>query len=233
MNELSRPLGPIMVLDIESAPDPRCVAIAGRGSQIGRSALHRLMAVSTLAATEAEDGSWTDIAITSAAGPVELSLLTGVAEQVELLAAAGGTLVSYNGMRHDLPVLRRRAQANWAFNLGGIAAMADLPHIDLIHPGSGGGRTPAALRDACAGLGITMNHLIVPHEADPLAATVRKGQCDVTATFLLLLHEVALARRNARPLIAGWRALSERLERNDLRAPHLDQFRMGLQAGTG
>ena len=232
MNEMISPLGPILVLDIESAPDPRSVAIAGRGSQISRSALHRLMAVSTLSATEGEDGSWTDIAITSAAGPVELSLLTGVAEQVELLAAAGGTLVTYNGTRHDLPVLRRRAQANWAFGLEGIAAMADMPHIDLINPVSGAMRTPAALRDACAGLGITMNHLIVPREADPLAATVRKGQCDVSATFLLLLHEVALARRNARPLIAGWRALSARLERSDLKAPHLEQFRMGLQAGS-
>lgn len=231
MCELTRPLGPIMILDIESAPDPRSVAIAGRGSQISRAALHRLMAASTLSVTEDEDGAWTDIEITSAAGPTELPLLAGIAKRIELLAAAGGTLVTYNGVRHDLPVLCRRAQANWAFNLEGIAVMATLPHVDLIHHGCGRARTPAALRDACAGLGITMNHLIVPREADPLAATIRKGQCDVSATFLLLLHEVALARRAARPLVAGWRAFSERIERDDLRAPHLEQFRMGLQAG--
>jgi hypothetical protein len=48
----------------------------------------------------------------------------------------------------------------------------------------------------------------------------------VCGTLLLLLHEIALARKSPKPLVAGWRALTDHLAMPGTRAPHLEQFRM-------
>lgn len=233
MKNLTEPLGRLLVIDIETAPDPLCVAIAGRGDQINRAALHRLVAFSILQVEEDAEGNWGGFGLTSASNQIEMPMLVAISKKLECLQAAAGTLITFNGLAHDLPALRRRAIANWAFELDGLARADETNHIDLMRSGAGGAHGKwSNLRDSCAGLGIPLNHLIGPRHADPLAASIRKSQTDVVGTLLLLLHEIALARRHARPLAAGWRALSDHLGQTGVKAPHLEQFRMPALLGV-
>lgn len=224
-HDRATPLGRVMVLDIESAPDPAAVAIAGRGDQIARIALHRVVAYSALHAQEDTQGDWTGLRLESMASEAETPMLAAISADVAALRDAGGLLVSYNGLAHDVEVIRRRIHANWAFHLEGIAALDDVNHLDMMR--GGGSRGPLiSLRDACAALGISVDPLKVPIGRDAAPATVRKGQVDVAGTFLLLLHELAGARRSTAPLAAGWQALSDHLGQPGVRAPHLEQFRL-------
>ncbi len=232
MINLKETLGRLLVIDLETAPDPRCVAIAGRGDQINRAALHRLVAYSVLQAEEDANGNWGGFELTSDANPAELPMLLAISVKLQGLHDATGTLITFNGLAHDLPALRRRLLANWAFDLNGLARADELNHLDLMQSGAGGAYGKwSNLRDSCAGLGIPLNHLIGPRNADPLAASIRKSQTDVVGTLLLLLHEIALARRSAQPLAAGWRALSDYLGQSPGKTPHLEQFRMPALLG--
>ncbi|WCT72626.1 hypothetical protein PQ455_13415 [Sphingomonas naphthae] len=237
MNEMVEPLGPVIVLDIETAPDPAVVAIAGRGREIDRAALHRLVAVSMLVGCEDADG-WGSFELVSAATDDEMRMLKLINRRLEWLHIEGGTLLTYNGVSHDFTCLRRRRNANWAFDLAGIAALGDIRHFDLMRMSSRGPLKPwPSLRDSCAALGIPMNHLLVPSASEPRAASVRKSQADVVGTFLLFLFETAAARASAASLSAGWRALSKFLGEPAVRAPHLEQFRapflLGLNQDLG
>lgn len=234
MTNLTEPLGRLLVIDIETSPDPLSVAIAGRGDQINRTALHRLVAYSMLEAKEDAQGNWGEFDLSSGADQAELPMLVAISDKLQGLYTDAGTLITFNGLAHDLPALRRRLLANWAFDLEGLVRADELDHIDLMRSGAGGAHGKwSNLRDSCAGLGIPLNHLIGPRSADPLASSIRKSQTDVVGTLLLLLHEVALARRHAKPLAAGWRALSDHLGRAGGKAPHLEQFRMPALLGVG
>jgi hypothetical protein len=145
----------------------------------------------------------------------------------ELLAtaAAGAALVTYNGLAHDLPVLRRRCARHWMFGLPGVAAAAAMDHLDVMLRQRLGRRDKMpSLREACAGLGIST--------ADPRTATgpaiapdVVKCQADVVATFLLALFEMAIDRGSEDVLVAGWEGLSAHLGAARPRALHLEHFR--------
>lgn len=229
------PAGPLLVIDLETRPDPHATSIAPRGREMSRVALHHVVAYSTLAATEAADGTWTGIALRSSADTDEFDLLMGIDAALADLADAGGTLVTYNGVSHDAAVLRRRAAAHWMFGLPGLGRLDALTHRDLMREQTKGRRDGMpSLRDACAGYGIPTDHQIVARIGGP-PATVRKSQVDCVATFLLTLYELAISRGDEAPLVAGWTALAEHLAQPGISAPHLDQFRWHplLAAATG
>lgn len=219
------PAGRLFVIDLETIPDPRAVAIAPRGREIARAALHRVTAYSTLAAHEDGDGRWTGLSLRSASDPDEFELLMGIDASLSELVEAGGTLVSFNGASHDMAVLRRRAAANWMFGLPGLGRLDAVAHRDLMRSHMRGRRDGMpSLRDACAGYGIPTDHRLADRRGGP-DGPVRKSQVDVVATFLLTLYELAIERGDETPLVAGWMALADHLAEPSLRAPHLDQFR--------
>lgn len=227
MTDLTGPLGPMLVLDLETTPDPAAVAIAGHENQIKRNALHRIAGFSALAVDETEPGKLGGFRLLSGADGDELSLIKMMLGAVSLVNSAGGGVVTYNGLHHDLPVLRQRIKANWAFDLEGASNLDSVPHIDLMRFRPSNDHHPNwSLRDACAGLGIPLDHRAMPQTAHPLPVAVRKSQNDVVAALLLLLHEAALARGSASTLLTNWRSLSDFLGERSVRGPHLEAFRL-------
>jgi hypothetical protein len=217
--------GHLLVIDLETRPDPQATAIAPRGREMSRAALHHIVAYSSLSAVEHADGSWNGFALRSAIDIPEFDLLMDIDASLATLAAADGTLVTYNGVSHDAAVLRRRAAAHWMFGLPGLGRLGRVTHHDLmrIHMRDRRDGLPS-LRDACAGYGIPTDHQLVERIGGPPAA-VRKSQVDCIATFLLALYELAITRGDEAPLVAGWLALAEFLATPGVRAPHLEQFR--------
>lgn len=216
---------PLLVLDLETRPDPQAVQIAPRGREMSRVALHRITAFSSLAALEHENGEWDGFDLRSAVDEDEHALLMALDEDIAKLADAGGTLVTYNGVSHDTAVLRRRSAAHWMFALPGLGRLDKLCHRDLLRDHARGrGIAFPSLRDACAGYGIPSDHRLVSHDR-PIPAEIRKSQVDCVATFLLALYELALERGSEAPLVKGWAALASFLAQPAWRAPHLDQFR--------
>lgn len=225
MTKLAPSPSRLLVLDLETRPDPQAVQIAPRGREMSRVALHRIMGFSALAATEQVDGEWGGFKLLSAVDEDEHALLLMLDGQLAHLADGGGLLVTYNGISHDCAVLRRRAAAHWLFGLPGLDRLDELGHRDLLREHARGrGSAFPSLRDACAGYGIPTDHRLQNHNR-PIPAEIRKSQVDCVATFLLTLYELALERGCETPLVQGWTALARFLGQPEHRAPHLDQFR--------
>lgn len=217
--------GSMLVLDLETLPNAKAVAIAPRGRELSRSALHHITAFSCLSASEDEVGRWSGLALRSSAGGDEFDLLMEIDASIADVVDAGGTIITYNGISHDMAVLRRRAAAHWMFGLPGIGRLEAVAHRDLLRAHHRGRRDAMpSLRDACAGYGIPTDHRLVGRNGG-LEGPVRKSQVDVVATFLLTLYEFAIERGDDAPLLGGWTALAEHLATPAVRAPHLDQFR--------
>jgi hypothetical protein len=215
----------MMVLDLETLPDPKATAIAPRGREMARVALHYVAAYSSLAATEDQEGRWSGFALRSVSEADEFDLLMEVDASLSDLIDADGTLVTYNGLSHDLAVLRRRAAAHWMFGLPGLGRADEIAHRDLLRAHAKDRRTAwPSLRDACAGYGIPTDHNLVGR-GTVLPASIRKSQVDCVATFLLTLYELAANRGDEAPLVKGWSALADYLATPPIRGPHLDQFR--------
>ncbi len=232
-NHGNRPLV-ICSIDLESAPDPRAEGLLP-ASQVPRSssaALHQIAAAATLVAREEGDGAWVVEALSSLDQPDvdEFGILLGLDDALADVAGRGGEICSWNGLRHDMPLIRRRIARHWAFPLEGLASGLELLHRDMMlatgrHPGEW-----MKLREACAAAGFTCTPDVPKNQAATAKSPrVRKCEVDATATFLLRLHALALERRDRRPLVEGWSALIRYIEAERPDDAHLRQFRRHAQ----
>jgi hypothetical protein len=224
-------LGAICVLDIETAPDPFALALAGlkhSDRANGAAALHQITDASVLHACEDEDGSWNAFELSSFTikDSSEDELLQSIDQHLHRLRKHNGKIVTYNGVRHDLPMLRRRAARHLMFDGSWILPDEDVPHYDLMLMAPGGrSGSWSKLRDTAAGLGIPVAHQLPTRGLGTPTAGVRKSQVDVVATFLILLHDLALRRGSDEPLRRGWRALSQFIRTMGPHGDHLAQYR--------
>lgn len=220
-----KPCGRVVVLDIETEPDPFAVAIAPRGGPANRPALHRLAGFSILAATETDDGEWTDLTLKSGADIEEYELLFALDAFLTAEQDRGATLCTFNGAAHDLPVIERRMIANWLFALPGLQELQTMRHRDLMGEATRGYRSAwPSLRDLSSAYGIPTDHLLMPQHGSARSLPVRKSQVDVVATFLLLAHDLSAKRANSRSVSRAWLALAAYLPKYHARQPHLGQF---------
>lgn len=215
------------ILDIETKPDPHAMALL-RQSNADRSplAIHRLTAASMISVWETTGGEWQDLSLVSVAEPdhSETTMLTEIDRFLLNLITNGGECVTFNGLSHDLPTLRRRASRHLLFDLTGVFPATPMLHTDLMRRCTRGWRDDwPSLRAACAGLGIPVNHLLAGNGGSGPSARQRKCEVDVVCTFLLLLYELSISRRTQRPIVAGWKAVRE-LFGSGHPPPHLAQF---------
>jgi hypothetical protein len=227
--DLTRPIGRVCVLDIESATDAHALALSGRRGRVTETsaALHLITDVSMLSATESSDGSWTDITLQSVASNQvgEEKLLRDVDAELSSLWRLAGMLVTYNGS-HDTTVLMRRCARHLMFDMDGIASAPEKPQFDLMRMRAGShAERWGKLKDVAAGLGIPTAHQLPSRGMSAPTPGVTKSQTDVAMTFVIMLYEMSMARRDVATVIRGWRALGRYITDMGPHGEHLAQFR--------
>lgn len=223
--------GRFAVLDIETAPSDAALSLVGRADRAAgeRSALHEMTAFTALTFERSTAGGFAGFAMTTRhhGEGDEPELLAVLSECLDPVHRAGGSLTTFNGVAHDLPVVLRRASRHWLFDRFDWPAWLDgSRHLDLMRsgPGAGGGRWHS-LVDRCAALGFSaaLEPRSLVDGAAP--AVARKCQLDVIATFVLLVYDMATDERSDAAVVAGLDALSRFLRSPVARgAPHLEHF---------
>ncbi|THD34456.1 MAG: hypothetical protein E7773_14805 [Sphingomonas sp.] len=214
----------LVSIDLETAPDPQAMDMLANTSR--NVAVHRISAAAWLVMAEGQGGEWRVEELDSLGTPTEeFDILLALNRVLRIVADRGGELVTYNGQRHDLPIIRGRATRNWMFELDGLFPPSPITHVDVMRAaGLGAGDWPK-LREACAGLGFTCDP-----DQDPvgggrkLIPRRRKAEVDAVATMILRLHGLAAERRDARTLAGGWSALAEHITHHAAARPHLLQL---------
>lgn len=200
--DLSRPLGRLAVFDLETRDDALLTGL-GTSAKAVRPFVQRIASFSLLTVTEPSIGRWEIGELTSHHGDE-----TDILAAIDAAFGTNPTLVTYNGSRHDLPVIRRRIMRHRRYRLEAALRAPRLPHIDLFtfpHVPAGGHH--GSLQDRCAGLGIDAKTYL--DGRDGRSRMVLKGEVDSVATFLLLIHELAALRIDGQVWAAGVRALEQ------------------------
>lgn len=233
------PLGTVCVLDLETAPDPLALALTRRKAVNEMSGpLFRIVSASVLFASELAHDEWSSISIRSehdfdASPGGEERVLEKIDSWLQDVVQCDGLLITYNGVRFDLPMIARRGARHLMFHLNGVMRDPPIRHHDLMFAG---GRSVAtkwhSLRHAAAGLGIPVHCQIEERGIGVANKAVRKGEADVVATFLLFLYELAMRRGSPAPVVTGWRALGDHIRQMGPHGEHLAQYRrhqLGMQ----
>jgi len=222
--------GRVCVVDVESAVADDVVVYlpVGDGPTIRRSLLQKIAAIATLRFRITEDGL-ADINLSSLVEPTPERDLVLLAEGALAWLGERGTLVSHNGVSHDLPLIRRRAMRTWMFDhTPSVFAWADPSprrHYDtMLSLGQG------SLLDLCAGLGIPA---LVPRRGKSSVADgrIRKCEVDVVATGVAFLHAHAAEIGSATWLAAAWRDLACHLVARPSRDHLMSLVRRGIELG--
>lgn len=199
------------VIDLETAPAPRIAGRVregtGRRATIERPALHELDALSILRFEMADDGRVRDVSLSSMSS-LEVSedlMLVSAAGAVRTLAAAAGTLITFNGSGHDLPFIRHRLLATASYS--DAARVMEPDHLDVMVDWAWGGRLPR-LTDLCAAVGLPVWE--PGAEWGGMPEREAKSRLDVCATFVLAVMLMA-SRRGWKPVVVrdAWRTMSE------------------------
>lgn len=228
------------VLDIETGLSDAAAVLVDRGTKAmaDRPALQELVAASVLTFSRASDGRFGSFSLGSVAVGEERE--EGVLARLDALLspvyAAGGTLVTYHGIVHDLPALRRRFDRHWmfeAFRYPDWTSRERPRHVDLIRWASPpGAKGWVSLADACAGMGFAAGPPARSAEGQALRDPVGKSQMDVVAEAVLFFYYLASIEGSARPLLQGWTELSSYLLGPDMRLAHLDCLARHPYAGV-
>lgn len=214
------------VLDIETAPNPRPLSAVPAGSAERSSHSHVVTAVALLTAVRGDDADWTVDRLQSWHRPSdEHDVLRALQCALATELGRGATLVTFNGVRHDVPTIRRRAAYHRMFGLRAWDLLVTVPHRDLMTDGISGPQAQwASLAQTCAGLGIPTDHAFAAAAKATTDVARRKCETDVCATFVLLLYTLAMETGEPLDLKKGWKALSACIARDAALRPHLVQF---------
>ena len=153
------------------------------------------------------------------AGEAELNTFEG--EERSVISSLSGsfsrwpdaTIVTFNGMSFDIPILRGRALVNHVFDRG-LADLERRRHIDVRHafPGKG---SLAMISDL---LGLDIDERTLSRR--------RKCEADVVRTVLVWMHLEAARTGRQEVLLCGWKLLARTLD--GARYSHLSALFDGL-----
>lgn len=213
----------LIALDIESRPDAFARRICGRG---GASPSSRLWEITYAAVVVVRcDEEWNVVDTTFETFDTEVGDELDLLENLEACIAghdrAKTILLTYDGARHDLPLIRSRQVRWWLPDRTAIQRAAKECHLDVgLWFAGRPGRVPA-LRDSCASVGIAINPL-VRVGATEASLVGAKCQLDTLGTLLLGLYALADLQGSARPLVGAIPGLRPHLERWARGRPHLE-----------
>lgn len=216
----------LAVVDIETVPDPDAMSLAHRLSGDGtrRAALHRVVCASVLRAVEGPGGfSALDLRSFDETAHDEAVIVGFVDLLLPDPADASSTLVTYNGRRADLRILRHRACANWLFAVPALAGWTGSPagrHVDLLERGFGVGAGDRwSLSDVCAGLGLAIRPGLLGrsvarlHGEGRMDAVVEHNRMDVLGTFLAYGYHRSLETGDDAFAASAWDGVARLMER--------------------
>lgn len=205
---LPRPASPrrFVVLDIETRMDEFARKIASDGRPAGKTHIREVVCASMVRLEFDEAFNVISSKLESFHQDEfdEPTILSNVDDWLETNTAAGGELVTYNGLFHDLPILRGRLVRWWHFGAAGIRHHFNHGHLDLAEWLRAGGRGFPSLRDACAGIGISIKPpTFLGRQSNLAPYEVLKCELDVLGTAILLFHYLAEIEGSDKPLARG------------------------------
>lgn len=233
VNSASGKLRRVVVVDIETAPDPQTLCLLKKEQGIARAtwAIQRIETACILVAVEDQRNIKVSEFICRAidaprererADEPDILALIGVHLEID---APTTTLVSFNGLAHDLPIMRRRAFVNKMSECPAFSANPHFHHEDLMHSlGAEPSSTRVPLLQAAGGLGIPVLHRFPLRTAPPATQRMRKCEVDVIATFLLYTQMLAARRCNPGFFDTAWQAIADHLGVMNPKGEHLAQF---------
>ncbi|KZX85959.1 hypothetical protein A3718_05480 [Erythrobacter sp. HI0019] len=213
-----------VVVDIETRPDRFARMIASE-KRVSRSPLLiEVVNASTLVFTMSPSGLIDDLALSSyhADDYPETDIVANVALKLRSSIASGGDIVTYNGTRYDLPLLRLRMLRWWTQSSDDLVSLQDARshHRDMMVAFPGPlGKAPS-LQDCCAMLGYAIHGPIEVAGTNPVPPQRRKCECDVMGTAILYLYTRAESD-GGEALEANLRTLGDFLRKNCAGLPHL------------
>lgn len=229
--------GPFVVVDLETAPDRHAQILARRQRGVPKgSPLHEIVAASALTFHEHE-GVFGGFRLRSwhRDDYLETDIISNVEAELDRVAGEG-TLVTFNGSGHDLPMLRMR-QLRWRMveddAIVRIGARGD-GHVDVMLELSlgGEGRWPS-LADGCAAIGISLAGPIPVGRETLIPPEIQKCERDVVGTAMLFMHLLAAQRRSGQALGAALPALGTFLRQIATGRPHLERLALNRQLEAG
>lgn len=228
---------PFVVVDLETAPDRRAQILARRQRGVPRgSPLNEVVAASVLSFDE-HDGDFAAFRLLSWHRDVHLEtdILANVETELRRVRERG-TLVTFNGTAHDLPMLRMR-QMRWRmFDAGSITAIGGRgdAHADVMLELSlgGEGRWPS-LADGCAAIGFSLAGPVALGRDGAVPPETEKCERDVVGTAILFLHLLAAQRGSIHMLADGLSALGDFLRMSATTRPHLGRLALNPQLENG
>lgn len=205
------------VLDIETAPAADLVVAAGRRSAAGfaRPCLHKVVCATVLTYRQClRSGAFSGVELhtfTTERDP-EASVLVGIDLMLPDPTDPDARVVTWNGVQHDMRMLRTRATALWMTGLRALRGWTSQGcrdrHLDLMRSGGGGAGNWSRLRDVCASMGVslhpgdeTMTRALAAGAWDRVAA---HNRMDVLGTFLVYAARDGFDRGCPVPSATAW-----------------------------
>lgn len=193
----------VLVLDIEARSDEVARRLARRTTGGLPLLLREVVSVSCFSLHLAGDADWC-LESFHRDDMSEAQILAAVDEIVGRTSRADGALVTFNGLEHDLPLLRSRQLRWWQCHHAGLLSYIDgqLPHIDVMRSLARGGTRFTRLVDACASLGVSLAGPTRLEADREVPYETEKGELDVVGTAILYFFLIA-DRTADRQMLAG------------------------------
>ena len=216
------------VIDLETAADPFARSLARRKRLTQWSPLNEITTATAMRLDFGASGELLDIELRTwhRTGFEERDLLINLLDQIDRATKSGGQLITYNGRRFDVPLLRMRQLRWW---LGGHDLLKGMvgrqsAHFDVMAEFAYGLPQPPSLVEACAMVGFALRGPDRLYDENALPPEYEKCETDVLGTAILYLYlqadalgDAAILSRNLTRLGAGLVALGGR-------SPHLARF---------
>jgi hypothetical protein len=224
---------PLLFLDVEARSDEAARRLSGKAESGASFGPKKIIAASCLSRFAEASGTKWELRNYHCAKMPEADLLSNVHAQVQRLAATGGVLITYNGVQHDLPLLRDRQSRWWQFEDAAILDYAEgrHPHLDLLNARREGGRRPGSLAEACASLGICLLGPNTLQGKSLIPREVEKADLDVIGTAALFFYVVGSRGRRTDTTRDGLVSLGAFLRQVAPHSPHLRTLSRNPQFG--